>query len=1547
MDFNVINDLYGLSPMQKGMLFQTLFEPASGMYVEQRVFSLPADLDIPKFRRAWQTVVDRHSILRSSFHWEGQDEPLQAVQTGVRVDMTLEDWRTLSDDGRHERLDAFLHEDRIQGFDLSAAPLMRWTLIRMQEDAWTLCWTFHHILMDRWSTSLVLEEVQSLYKTFRVGTQADGKPARSFGEYISWLESRDSSGTKEFWEDALQGFAAPTALPFAPQAPKGASAPLLLEKASLSEEVTAQLQSLARRNQITVNTLIQGAWALLLHRYTGESDVLYGMVVAGRPADMEEVESMVGLFINTLPMRVQMDPAEPVMPWLKRMQMQIAEMREHEHAALLDIQGWSAVPRGVPMFSSLVAFQNTPGRQAESASPGELEFRTTKSVWRGETPISLLAAPGTNLSINLHYDPAYLDAAGAKRMLGHYRTLLEGIVTDAERPIASLPMLTEAERRQLLVPRNAADAVLAPSRCLHTLLAEWAERTPDAVAVVCEGQRLTYGQLNTRANRLAHCLRAQGVGPDVLVGLFLERSLEMIVGMFGILKAGGAYLPLDPAYPPERIAFMLSDAQAPVVLTQESLKAGLTACQARPLCLDTDWPLIEQQSPHVPSNPVAPSNLAYVIYTSGSTGLPKGVLVTHHNVVRLLESTEAWFHFDEHDVWTLFHSSAFDFSVWEIFGALLHGGRLVVVPYPVSRSPEEFCDLLHREKVTVLNQTPSAFYALIRAEEQSTASAPLALRYVIFGGEALELQRLKPWFDRHGDRTPQLVNMYGITETTVHVTYCPIGIADVERGAGSVIGVPIPDLTVYVLDAQRNPTPIGVCGEMYVGGSGVARGYLNRPDLTEERFIRDPFSAREGERLYKTGDLARRNADGSLEYLGRSDHQVKIRGFRIELGEIECRLREHPVVEDAVALVREAETGEKRLIAYLVGREAQVPSPGELRDHLRGSLPEYMLPSAFVMLETLPLTPNGKVDRNALPDPADHYVAEEVVVAPRTAVEEVLAGIWEEMLGIRQVSVEQDFFDLGGHSLMATRVVSWLREAFQVNLPLRCLFDHPTIRGLARQIEAARSAAPLRPVPPVVPVGREKPLPLSFAQQRLWLADQMEPGNHSYNAARAIRFEGPLNVPALHRAIEEILRRHEALRTTFPMEDGVPVQVVAEPGAPAFPICDLSDLSEMRKQADVTRMLSEESKRPFDLARGPLVRASLWKLTEQEHILVLVMHHIAIDRWSEGIFNHELEALYAAFSADLPSPLAPVKIQYPDYAVWERDWMQGEILLEQMDYWKRKLAGAPPQMKLPYDRAHPAVRTYEGIRVPFALDTALSAAIRELSRRSGTTLFMTLLTAFQILLYRYTGQETIVVGTDVANRNRPETESIFGCFVNQLVLCTGLSGDPTVLELLSRVREVCLEAYAHQDLPFDLLVANLTEGREVRSTPVFQTKFVLNTSAPSPFSLPGIKTTRMGTQRESAKFDLTLAIVDNEAAFRGTLEYNPSVFERATIVGMTDQFEQLLQVVVENPDISLSDLTALLARREREKQLLEQRNRELSSRKMFEKMRPRPIAAEG
>ena len=1090
--------------------------------------------------------------------------------------------------------------------------------------------------------------------------------------------------------------------------------------------------------------------------------------------------------------------------------------------------------------------------------------------------------------------------------------------------------MSRAERHQVLVEWNDTDAEYPRHLCAHQLFEAQAEKTPDLPALVFEGETLSYRELNESANRFAHHLRRRGAGPETLVAIYAERSFEMISGLLGVLKAGAAYLPLDPSYPEELTAFMLEDARVPLLLTQERLLPRLSHPRSRTICLDTEWNQIARENGTNPENLATPDNLAYLIYTSGSTGKPKGVMVGHRNLVSSTTARHSFYR-EIRGGFLLLSSLAFDSSVAGIFGTLCRGGELWLPAEEAQKDPALLAKIIRGHVIGEFLAVPSLHARLL---EEARHGRLGSLARVVVAGETCppnlvrEHRRLLPGTD--------LFNEYGPTETTVWsaVYECRTDPA----GERVPIGRPIANTRIYILDAPGNPVPLGDPGELYIGGEGVARGYWNRPALTEEKFLRDPFREDPEARVYRTGDLARYLPDGSIDFLGRLDQQVKVRGFRIEPGEVERALARHPAVRESVVIGREDVPGDMRLAAYLT-LSGPEPSLEELRAFLKEKLPDHMIPSAFVFLDSLPRTPGGKVDRKALPAPGRPHLQTDFR-PPRTPLEKSLAAIWRDLLGLERVGRDEDFFLLGGHSLSASRVLSRVRQRFQVEIPLRALFDSPTVAGLADRIRVARPEER----PPDIPLkkdARKSDLPPSFAQQRLWFLDQLGQQGNAYNLPEAVLLKGPLDAVALERSIAEILRRHESLRTSFPNLEGVPFQRVSPAHENPLQIEDLTALPVDVRRPEAERLAREEASRPFDLARPPLFRARLFRLVEQDHLLLLIAHHIVADGWSIGVLARELSILYEAFAAGRHSPLPELPFQYSDFSDWQRQWIEGDVLKSQLSYWKHQLASPLPLLTLPTDRPRPAIQSVRGGRRRFLLPAPLAKVLRELSRRQGATLFMTLLAGCQTLLLRYSGQEDISVGSPIAGRTRVETEEMIGFFVNTLVLRTDLSGDPTFRELLARVREVCLEAYAHQDLPFEKLVLELQPERSVSHSPLFQVMFTLENAPEQPWELAGLEANPFPMDTGTAKFDLTLTLIEGPEELAGVLEYNADLFDAETVARMIGHFQTLLEGAVSDPDRRLSELP-LLTLAERRQLLFEWNDtdadypRELCAHQLFE-----------
>ncbi|HEX8559178.1 MAG TPA: amino acid adenylation domain-containing protein [Pyrinomonadaceae bacterium] len=1503
-----------LSYQQRRLWFLAQLEPDDPSYNMAGALRLEGPLDAAALEWSFNEVVSRHEALRTSFV-KVDGEPAPSVEPVTRLTLTSHDLSALPEGAKRERVDALLREEAERPFDLERCPLLRTTLLRLADDEHVLLLTMHHIVSDGWSLGVLLRELKTFYESRTAGEPAElPELPVQYADYALWQRERLEGGELErqlaYWEERLAGLPEALELPTdGPRRPSSRRRGGVVEF-SLPAGLTASLKTLSRREGATLFMTLLAGFEALLYRHTGQGLFAVGTPVAGR--GRAEVRGLVGFFVNTLALRAEVRGGETFAELLGRVRGEALGGYGRQEAPFERVVERLSPARALgrsPIFQVMLALDNTPQEELRLGALRVERLPSNDGAAKYDLSLSLREEGGV-LGAMLSYDAGLFDEATVRSLAERYRVLLEGAAADPARRVSELPLLTEEETRRLLVEWNETRRDYPADATVHELFERQARLTPHAPALVFEAERVTYAELDERASRLAAHLRRGGVGAESRVGVLLERSTELVVGLLGVLKAGGAYVPLDPEYPAERLRFMAEDAGLSLVLTggklSELAAALAQGAGAAVVRVDESGDEPAGVEEDMPRAAVSPDNLAYVIYTSGSTGRPKGAMLAHRGVVNRLLWMQDAYGLTPHDRVMQKTPYSFDVSVWEFFWPLLAGATLVVARPGGHRDAAYLVRTIADERITTLHFVPSMLQAFLREEG---LEACRSLRRVVCSGEALSHETQERFF---AALDAELHNLYGPTEASIDVTYW-----ECERGGGRrtvPIGRPIANTRLYILDGEMRPAPVGVRGELHLGGVALARGYHARPGLTAEKFVPDPFSSEGGARLYRTGDVARYLPDGAVEFLGRADGQVKVRGFRVELGEIEAALAGHELVSDAVvaALGGESEP-DGRLVAYVVaGDERRPPAPAELRAYLKEKLPEYMIPHDYVPLDALPLTPSGKIDRRALPTPErSRAAAGQDYAPPGTEVEELLAGIWAEVLRVERVGVQDDFFALGGHSLLATRIISRVRDLFKVETPLQTFFAEPTVAGLGRSVAAALSAARGEAPPPIERAPRAREMPLSLAQQRLWFIAQLDPNSVAYNIPAAVRLTGPLNAHALERAFAEVVRRHEPLRTTFETVEGGPVQVIAEEGAPPpMPLADLRAFEAARREAEVARLAGEEARRPFDLERGPLLRTTLLRLAEDEHVLLLTMHHIVSDGWSMGVLVGEVAALYEAFAGGSPSPLPELPLQYVDFAVWQNERLRGGALALQLEYWARQLKGAPPTLELPADRRRPAVQSFHGAVCSLELPAELSGSLRALCRREGVTMFMTLLAAFKGLLARYAGRRDVVVGTPVAGRNQTETEPLIGFFVNTLVLRTDLSGDPSFVELLRRVREVVLGALAHQDVPFERLVEELQPERSMSHSPLFQVAFATPTSELRDLEFSGLRLQPVGTDAQTSKFDLTLQVEAGERLV-ASLEYNTDLFDAGTIRRLLGHYEALLQGVAADPARPLSRLLRL------------------------------------
>ncbi len=1479
-----------LTDAQRRIWFLDHFEPQQSSYNIPTVLRLRGPLNLNALEQAFTELARRHEALRALFP-SANGEPTQIICEPKPIQLPVTDLRHLPQSEREERANAMAVQEGRRSYALSS-PMLRPFLWQLAENDHLLLIVTHELACDAYSARLLVKELTALYGAFATSTApALPDPAIRYEDIPSHVTISPERIQDElaFWKRELQGAPALLELPTDRPRPPHQRDDGARQNIRFSSSLTASLQRLGEAHGCDLFCTLLAGFQTLLARYSGSSDIVVGSLLRNR--NRPELNGTIAKIENTVVLRNDLSGSPSFSDLLRKtgertrtalaagdfpFELILDELRPERNASY------------TPVFQVMFTFEPEPLPAMNVAglefAPVDLDNKTSKLDLR----LHLEQSPD-GLRGFIEYNTDLFEPSRMERMADHLLTLLSAAESDPAQSIATLPLMPEAESRRVLNEWNATTLSYPASATLISLFEQQAAATPQATALISGTDRLSYAELNARANQLAHHLASLGVGPGVLVGICLERSWRLLVGILGVLKAGGAYVPLDPAYPKERLAFILQDARAPILLTQESLRGFLPDNSGRLLCLDSDWSSIHIHSQENPACRAQSSDLAYVIYTSGSTGQPKGVAIENRAAVALIFWAREVFNSEELAGVLASTSICFDLSIFEMFVPLCAGGKVILAQNALALP-----SLDAAAEVTLINTVPSAIRELLRIR-----GIPPGVRVVNLAGEPLATSIVN---QIHGETNVEKVyDLYGPSETTTYSTFT------LRRPSEApTIGKPLANEQVYVLDPNRQPVPVGVPGELYIGGDKLARGYLNRPELTAEKFVSNPFQP--GRRLYRTGDLARWRADGNLEFLGRIDHQVKIRGFRIELGEIETAYRKHPDIRDVIVLARETPDGPKRLVGYLVCRNRKRVPSDELRRFGKEHLPEYMIPSAFVLLDELPLTPNGKVNRKALPDPeGDDRDFSTPCLAPRTPVEAQLAAIWREVLRLRQVGVQDNFFELGGDSLLAIQVISRVRETCKVELPLFSLFDAPTIELLATGLESGTWTQNQRPVLPLQRIPREGKLPVSFVQERLWFLHQLDPGDYSYNVAVALRIKGPLNTAALQRAFNMIAERHESLRSVFAYEDGLLTQRIKQ--GQTLPI-DTTDLSHPADQSEtrLEQWLRRESQHPFDLAAGPLTRIGLAALSKTDHALLVVMHHTISDGWSLTLLFQELELIYAALAQNKPAPVLPeLPLQYADFAAWKRQQMQGALLDQELDFWKRKLAGAPDSIALPFDRAPSEKTTNRGGRQLITLPKSISDTIAQVSQRQNSTAFTVLTAALCAVLEKWSHQRDLVVGTVVAGRNRREMENLIGCFMNFLPIRTRMSGEESGIELLAKVKASVLEAQDHQDCPFERIVEAVNPERHKNQNPLYNVALLLQNFPTEMFRNPDLQVTTIPVDLEAALLDLRFEAEWNNGQMELACEYKSDLFDDTTIQELLACYQQFLEIILFKPETRLSD----------------------------------------
>ncbi|NEW07888.1 amino acid adenylation domain-containing protein [Paenibacillus sp. SYP-B3998] len=1493
-----IQNIYPLTPMQEGLLYHSILDGGSEAYFDQTVITLNERLDPGLLERSFQALVNRHDVLRTIFVYKETERPLQVVLEKHQASIHVEDISHLTDAEQQDCVKRFSEQDRKRRFDLEKDLLIRLSVLQLGGTKSKLVLSFHHIIMDGWCIGTVAKDLFQLYRAYGSNRPVDLAPVFPYSGYISWLEKQDKVEALSYWKQYLEGIEQQSALPVGIQSAGSQAYQLNNRIFTFNQALTKQLEAVARQNEVTLSTVFHGIWGLLLQKYNNTKDVVFGSVTSGRPAEVEGVETMVGLFINTVPVRVVTEETDTFSDILKQLQHAMMDAGKYHYVSLADIQSFTPLKSG--LIHHIVAFENYPAVAELSGDEDQqiVSIAEVEGFEQTNFDFNIGVIPGDELRVKFAYNRLVYEPSAIARLEAHLKYIAGQIAADPNVRTDQVELLTPEEQQYVFGEFNNTAVPFPDDATLQQFFEEQVTRNPDRVAMVFGNEQLTYRALNEKANRLARVLREQGVQPNRIVGISVYRSLEMMIGILAIIKAGGAYLPIHPEDPEDRIRFILQDSGASLLLTQPellNLLAGLASeftVRAIELELSGDG----SDLPHVNQ----PGDLAYVIYTSGSTGRPKGVMIEHASLINRISWMQKKYPLSPEDVILQKTAFTFDVSVWELFWWAWVGASVCFLPPGGEKDPVILADTIQANGVTVLHFVPSMLAVFLEHVEQRDAAFKLqSVKRVFASGEALAASHVKR-FNRLLHQTIQstLHNLYGPTEATVDVTYydCPVS----EEPEHVPIGRPIDNIRAYILDHAGCLLPVGIPGELHVAGVGVARGYVNRPELTAEKFVADPFVP--GGRMYKTGDLARWLPDGNIEYLGRIDHQVKIRGYRIEVDEIIALLLTHPDVKQAVVLAREDETGEKYLCAYVVSDRELTLS--ELRGHLKASLPDYMIPGRFVPMESLPFLANGKMDRKALPEPDAHLKGSEYESA-RTETEKVLVDLWESVLKVSPIGIRNDFFALGGHSLKATLLISKINRALHIEIPMRQVFEHPTIEGMSRYISQALGKETVPVFTAIAPIKERDDYPVSFAQKRQLILHQMEGAELVYNMPSAMLVQGAIDRERLERVFSELVARHEALRTSFAWVEGEPVQRIHNDSQFQL-VYTVIQPSDSPEEEQIEAALSQFV-RPFDLEQAPLLRAELVQLTDHKHILLVDMHHIISDGVSVSIIMDEFGKIYQ--DQELPPP----SVSYKAYAHWQNEQFAQGAFAEQEAFWLRTLSGELPVLQLPTDFPRPLVQSFVGGSVTRIVGEDVTGPLRKLAAETQTTLFMVLLAAYNVLLSKYTHQEDMIVGSPIAGRRHPDVERTVGMFVNTLAFRNYPSPNKTFKAFLAEVKEQTLAAFDHQEFPFEQLVEKLALRRDVSRNPLFDTMFVMQNTNQEPLRAGDAEFKPIVLNPGVSRFDLTLSATEKESNLHLDFEYSSPLFLPETIERFASHFIKTLKSIAGNSDQTLGEVYVLTA----------------------------------
>ncbi|MGG3871097.1 non-ribosomal peptide synthase/polyketide synthase [Brevibacillus laterosporus] len=1474
-----IAKVYPLTPLQEGMLFHSILDEQTSAYYLQMTATIQGDFDLPLFQQSMNKLIENYEVLRTAFVYQNLQRARQVVFKERKMQVYFEDITRFADDEQKEYIETYKNKGKDQGFHVTKDVLMRAAIFKTGDHSYQFVWAFHHIIIDGWGLGILIHKLLSYYAVLKANKSIPREVSKPYSEYIKWLEKQNKEEALKYWNQYLEGYELHTE--FSKNKPQTGQRSYELKETlfTLDQETTKNLQQIANRNQATLSNVFHAVWSVLVSKYKNTEDVVFGSVVSGRPPGIQGIENMVGLFINTIPTRLSVNPLLSFQEVINKARENAIQSTKYDYAPLYEIQSQSLVKQ--ELIDHLVTFENYPDNNMDSLEEA-LGFRIRIDNGEEQTTYDLnvvvAVAPWYEMMIKFSYNANVYDSAFITRMQDHLQNIVAQVINTPDILLKDITILTEQEKQLLVVEYNNTASDYPKTKTIYELFEEQVVKTPHQVAAVCREKQLTYQEVNESANQLAHVLRERGVTASSVVSIMAEHSLELVVGILAILKSGAAYLPIDPDYPEDRIRYLLEDSQSTLLLTQQTFSNKIVDHNIESLYLDNQE--LYQGSTANLINKSSVNDLAYIIYTSGSTGNPKGAMITHQGLVNYIWWAKKVYVQNEIIHFPLYSSISFDLTVTSIFTPLVSGNTIYI--YGGEDKVQVIQDILRDNKVGIIKLTPT--HLKLIEEFDGTNSN---IRRFIVGGENLQTQ-LASKIARNFGGTVQIMNEYGPTETVVG---CMLYTFDPNHTfQDSVpIGVPADNVEIYLLDTALQPVPVGSIGEIYIAGDGVARGYLHRAELTAEKFIENPFKPQE--RMYRTGDLARWLPDGNMEYMGRVDHQVKIRGHRIEMGEIEAKLVQHEMIKEAVVIVEKDESAQNVLYAYIVS-DAELPV-SELREHIGSTLPSYMIPSYFIRLEEIPLTANGKVERKKLPKPDGSIRTGVEFVAPRNLIEDQLVTIWKGILNVDNISVLDNFFELGGHSLKAMTVISQISKAFHVDLPLKVLFDTPTIAALSHYIADTESGM----YSAIEPAALQEYYPVSSAQKRMYILHQLNEESVSYNMPGALIMEGNLDIQRFEYAMQSIVDQHEALRTSFHSIEGEPSQKVH----PSVQV----EIVRMNSKEDQIEQIVSDFIQPFDLSMAPLLRVGLLTLEEQKHLFLLDIHHIVSDGVSISVFIEEFMKLYRGES------LPELRIHYKDFAVWQNELFRSEIFEKQENYWINTLKGEIPVLQLPTDSSRPASQSFEGDGVDFVISKQLTSGLYEIAARSGATLYMVLLSAYSVLLSKYAGQEEIVIGSPIAGRRHADVERMMGSFINTLAMRTYPEAGKTVDKFIAEVKQIALGAFEHQDYPFEALVDKLDVPRDFSRNPLFDTMLVLQNMDQTTLELDQLRITSYDFVHSISKVDMTLFASEADGEIHCKLQYSTALFKRETIEQFAKHFRMIMRVFTENIGIKLAEIPLL------------------------------------